>query len=181
MLVSPADLLAAVANQRSAFLLDVTVDRFDGATYHPGETYTVPGTTEQDGFLYLFRIDPDATTRLLFPLPGQDNRVSADQRFTAPAEGGALGFPVPAAEGTYRVKAIVTRGPVYLTGLLAVMSAQPAANRPGLPRDGNRGGGLGGPEQHGGPKLGKWHSAFAQDEVVFHVEPADEAVPAGRK
>jgi hypothetical protein len=149
LVLSAAELLAGFTDRPSAFFLDVTVDRFDGGTYQPGETYSVNGTAERDGFLYLFRTDPDGSTRLIFPLPGQENRVPCERRFRVPSEAGKGAFAVPTTEGTYRVKAVVTRTPVHVSSAALVIPAQPAADRGGL--------------------QGR---AFAWDEVLFHVEAA---------
>ncbi len=120
VLLSPIELVALVTNKTSSFGLDVTVDRFDGAHYHPGETFSIRGSSEQAGYLYLLHIDSVGDLTLLYPLAGQDNRVAAEKPFQLPADADRFAYRVTPPPGMNRVKAVVTSRPLALTGLLAV-------------------------------------------------------------
>ncbi len=123
-------LAAAVVNRTSAFKLDVWVDRFDGGQYLVGDTFTVAGKSEKDGYLYLFEILPEdlaqpkdkewpkpVPLRLLYPLPGQDNRVKAGKDFQFPGPNDKFTFAAAEPVGRHKVKAIVTTRPLMLTGI----------------------------------------------------------------
>ena len=164
----------------SSFLLDVTVDKFDGGHYAPGEKLTISGTAAKAGYLYLFYLDSHARLAVMFPHGGIDNRIPAQQRFELPAGGGdmwrTLGNP-----GTHRVKAVVASMPLIISGLM------PAADGAAQPREfflppsqramfqmilgkHQKGQPIGG-EEFGGASPEQFLGEFAQDEVAFYVGP----------
>ncbi|MFH1923629.1 MAG: DUF4384 domain-containing protein [Planctomycetota bacterium] len=119
--LSPLQLVATIAEKTSRFALDVTVDRFDGGQYAVGDPLVVRGTSEQPGHLYLFYIDSQGNLALLYPKPGQDNRIAAQQPFVVPKrEEGGPSVPIRLAGpfGVHRIKAVVTSRPLVLTGLV---------------------------------------------------------------
>ena len=126
LLLSPIELVALIADKRSSFHFDVTVDRFDGGHYQPGETFTVRGSSEKAGYLYLLHIDSRAELSLLYPLPGQDNRIPARESFELPRKADRFAFRVTPPPGINRIKALVTSRPLVLTGL---QSTAPAAQQ----------------------------------------------------
>ncbi len=65
--MSPVELLTLLVNQTSHFSLDVTVDKFDGGQYSPGEVFRVSGAVVREGYLYLIYADTAGQVRLLFP------------------------------------------------------------------------------------------------------------------
>ncbi len=192
--LSPIQLVAAIAEETSSFGLDVTVDRFDGGLYTIGEPYTVKGSSERAGYLYLLHIDNQGKVSLLFPAPNEDNRVAAETRFTVPRPGVArLVHAGPV--GTHRVKAMVTNRPLMLSGLRcpAQSTGKKGAShrreyrpfrwppteqkqvrdlmkqyqqRQQLP-----------PEQLRGTNIAKKFVSFAQDEVAFYVGPTTAKPP----
>ncbi|MDW8079806.1 MAG: hypothetical protein RMJ16_13080 [Thermoguttaceae bacterium] len=127
LVLSPQELLALVTSRTSSFKFDVTVDRFDGAAYQPGETYSVVGATAEKGFLYIFLIDPSYELRLLYPHVGQNNAVEG--MFEVPKPSDLLAFRVPNQPGVYRLKAVITRKPIRMVGLLA--ESQQSGSAPG--------------------------------------------------
>ena len=52
-----------------------------------GEPYSIMGTSNKAGYLYLFHIHPDGDVKLIFPVGKQDNRIPAGDKFTIGAEG----------------------------------------------------------------------------------------------
>lgn len=131
--ITPQQLAALVVNRTSAFKFDVTVDKFDGQRYEEGTPFVIQGVTEKSGYLYVFEILPDEPApppgpdgkkeappvplRLLFPLPGQDNRVYAGKPITFPRKEDKFTFVASAPYGEHRLKSIVTTRPLMLSGL----------------------------------------------------------------
>jgi len=173
-----------VTNETSSFTLDVTVDKFDGGKYEPGEPFVIRGTSAKAGFLYLFYLDSEGHVAVLFPRRDSDNRVPARQPFQVP---GPEGFRTWNAPGTHRVKAIVSQRPCLFSSLSPSSGGderQPGAQRFHLPpsqeamfhdvlRRYGRHEPIRSPELGGVPPqqiLGK----FAQDEVAFYVGPTTD-------
>lgn len=128
--VSPLELVALVTNNSSSFKLDVTVDRFDGAIYRPGESFSIKGSSERAGFLYLLHIDSRGELTLLYPQAGQDNRISAGRRFEIPGPKDRVGYRVLPPAGINRVKAIVTTKRLLLPGLMPpIQKKRPLGNQ----------------------------------------------------
>lgn len=65
--VQPADLLAAIRSRRSEVLVDITVDRFDGAAYMRRDPLKVRVSADRGGFLYLIHRGPDGRLAGLSP------------------------------------------------------------------------------------------------------------------
>ena len=117
IVLSPLEMLAAIAERTSSFGLDVSVDRFDGGRYAVGDTLTLAGSSERPGYLYLFYIDSQGGLSVLCPRPDEDFRVSAGRRFVfPPPQTGALRLHGPF--GVHRIKAVVVDRPIGLTGLI---------------------------------------------------------------
>ncbi|HKI30528.1 MAG TPA: DUF4384 domain-containing protein, partial [Gemmataceae bacterium] len=114
--LTPADLIALVANKRSKFHLLVQTADFNGM-YKKGDPYKVAVLSEKPGYLYLLHLDKDGNVKVLFPMDGQDNRI--------PPGGKKIEFPGPKdtfrfvceAVGDNRVKGVVTSKPLNFTGL----------------------------------------------------------------
>ena len=126
-LMSPMELLTLLVNRTSHFTLDVTVDKFDGGRYSPGELVSVSGTTARDGYLYILYIDSRGEVQLFFPRASDNNFVAAQRRFRLPAEGAGYDFHTMEAPGIHRIKAVVTSMPLYFSGaqtIRAVASGQ---------------------------------------------------------
>jgi hypothetical protein len=159
--LSPWELLLTTANRKSAFDFDITVDRFDGGRYRVGDKISFNGAAAKSGYLYLFLIAPDAEPKLIYPLPGQDNRVPVKKNFTL-GDNADVVFRLQGPVGPYRLRAIVTEHPVMIsmsnsrkTSAIRIESTNGAK-----------------PEAIG---------AFAQDEVLFHVEAAEAKLDAPKK
>lgn len=131
LLISPLELVALIADKTSSFGFDVTVDRFDGARYKVGETFSVRGSSEKAGYLYLLHIDSQGHLSLLYPLPGQDNRIAAQRPIEIPGPQDRFAFRLTSPVGINRVKALVTSRPLALTGLLPLSETpQSVAEQP---------------------------------------------------
>ena len=98
------ELVALIAEKRSSFHFDATVDRFDGAIYRHGEGFLVRCSSQRAGYLYLFYIDVDGEPGLLYPRAGDDPRIAANEVVNVPGGGGA--FPVTGSPGIARITAI---------------------------------------------------------------------------
>jgi|GEM_PF-626861 len=129
VVVSPIELVALVSNKTSSFAFDATVDRFDGAIYEIGSRFNVRCSSERAGYLYLVQINAAGTPAILFPLPGDDNRLPADRTIGIPTGSESLGFPVRGPQGTTRIKAIVTERPLLFSGT-ALSPRQQQRSRP---------------------------------------------------
>lgn len=175
VVVSPMELVGLILNQTSAFALDVTVDRFDGGHYLPGETVGIRGGSEQAGYLYLLLIDSEGNPRLLTPQRGQAHRVAAGRPFSFLGTDGYV-LPADARGGVYRIKAVVTARPLIISGMvsdgiqrqsLRVPQAQQRQVRKVLRNiDRRRLSHL----QLGTQSSRSLIGEFAQDEVAFYVD-----------
>ena len=124
--LTPVELAALVANRTSAFALDVTVDRFDGATYQAGEPIAVRVNSEQAGYLYLFYLDNQGQLALLYPPPGHPGRIDAGTPTNLPGANDAFAFRVGNSPGLHCIKAVVTARPILLGGLVVGQQQQQA-------------------------------------------------------
>src|SRR5262249_10627376 len=79
----------------------------------------ISGTSEKDGYLYLFLIhDATGEVKLLFPIGNQDNRIAAKKQFEFGKgdDKTKVKFTLD-VQGPQRVKALVTSQPLVFTGL----------------------------------------------------------------
>ncbi len=126
VVLSPLELAALVVNQTSSFAFDATLDRFDGASYKPGETFFVRVTSDKPGYLYLLQVDSRGNPALLFPTAGEDNRIPGGKLVEIRPTNAAGGFPVAGPAGMLRIKAVVTSRPLAFSGSLELLqSAEP--------------------------------------------------------
>jgi hypothetical protein len=109
------ELLGAVLNKTSAFMLDVFVDKADGGRYQPGEPIRISLRTGQDGYLYLFDVDPKGGLSLVFPLAGQANKILKDKLYVIPGPGYQPWFFAQGV-GQHDLRAIMTTKPIQITG-----------------------------------------------------------------
>jgi hypothetical protein len=186
--LSPIELLGLVTNQTSSFVLDVTVDKFDGGYYTPGEKFSISGTAAKAGYLYLFYLDSDARLAVIFPYSGIDNQIPSQRRFELPAPGGHV-WRTFDTSGTHRVKAVVTSMPLIISGLVSTAggAAQPrefllppsqqsmfqtilGKHQKNLPI---------GDQELGSASPQQFLGEFAQDEVAFYVGPNSAADDEG--
>lgn len=197
--LSPLQVAAAIAERTSAFALDVTVDRFDGGHYAVGEPLSLRGSSQKAGFLYLFAIDPLGKLSLLFPGPGDDNRIAAGQPFSLPSPRSPSPILVEGPFGVHRIKAIVADQPLLMGG--AAWQEQSAHAKALFGRRACRfrwpptptrqvqtmlhtyqQNGSIPPAQFDGIEIRRILVAFAQDEVAFYVGPAEgEPTPEVRR
>jgi hypothetical protein len=115
--LSPAELLALMSRRSSAFLLDVTIDRFDGAHYRAGEPFQVTVSSEKAGYLYLFHVSPGGELALIYPTAKTDHRIGAGTKVVLPAANSGLVFRAAPPPGAHRIKAVVASRPIRLSGL----------------------------------------------------------------
>ena len=112
----PDELVQLIADQTSDFMLDVTVDRFDGGRYKLGEKIVVSGKSAKSGYLYLIGVSPTGSLTVLYPQKGDDNKIKAGKEFTVPGSQAKYSFSIASQTGLYRVKAFVTDKPLVLAG-----------------------------------------------------------------
>lgn len=112
-----------IANRTSSFPFDATLDRFDGASYKPGETFFVRVNSQKPGYLYLLQVDSSGTPGLLYPTAGEDNRIPGGKLVEVRPANAARGFPVAGPAGILRIKAVVTSRPVAFSGSLELLQA----------------------------------------------------------
>ena len=116
-LLSPVELLGLVANKTSHFSLDVTVNKFDGGKYAPGEPFTIKGRSARAGFLYVLYLDSQGELAVLFPRPGESNQIPAQHGFRLPQAEAGYEFHAADAYGIHRIKAITTSVPLMFSRL----------------------------------------------------------------
>lgn len=114
--ITPSELVNLIADMTSDFLLDITVDKFDGGVYSIGEKISIFGKSEKSGYLYLIGISPKGTLTVLYPQNGDDNKVQAGKNFSIPGSDAKYSFSIASLPGLYRVKAIVTDKPLVIGG-----------------------------------------------------------------
>jgi hypothetical protein len=133
ILLSPQELVSILVSETSCFKFDVSVDRFDGARYSPGENYRVLGSSVHPGYLYLFLIDPSGELTLLYPMLGQDNRIEG--QIEIPKRDDRFAFRLPDKVGLYRIRALVTTKPIGIVGLPPRTVEKPSKASPGAESD----------------------------------------------
>ncbi|MDO4576205.1 MAG: DUF4384 domain-containing protein [Planctomycetia bacterium] len=114
--ISPEELIELVASQKSDFMLDATVDKFDGGVYHEGEPLQIALKSQRGGYLYLIGILPSGKPFMLYPQAGDNNQIAASQEITIPRPNSRYRFTLRKNMGTYHVKAIVTDKPIAFAG-----------------------------------------------------------------
>ncbi|MCA9241282.1 MAG: DUF4384 domain-containing protein, partial [Planctomycetales bacterium] len=117
VVISPTELVDLYCRTRSGFVIDATVDRFDGGAYRVGDTLQVSVASERRGYLFLLQEDTEGTLSLLYPQPGDDNRIPAQERVWLPRAGADYVFQASWPTGVDRIKAVVTSNPIVLAGL----------------------------------------------------------------
>jgi len=127
--LTPVELAALVVNRTSSFPLDVTVDRFDGGKYRPGEPISVQVTSGQAGFLYLFYVDHRGNLTLLYPPPGHPGRIEAHTPTNVPGPNDDFVFCTSTSPGVHRIKAVVTTRRIVLGGLVSGKRQQQTAQQ----------------------------------------------------
>ena len=163
VILSPSELVELITNRTSSFVIDATVDKFDGGHYQIGDTLTVRVASEKAGYLHLLQIDSTGDLALLYPQPGDDNKIPTQQQITVPSADAHYIFQTAAPAGVDRIIAVVTTRPLALTG---VMSSVPA---PGKPR------------QAATPQPFRWHPTQQQQlrrALLAHVRQDQQSVEA---
>ncbi len=114
--LSPLQLVATIADKTSDFGLDAHLTEFGRVNYQVADPYAIAGSTEEDGYLYVLHVSPDGELTLLHPAPGIDNRVAAGTTFHVPGPP-ANHCLATGPFGSHRIKVLVTKRPLMLTGL----------------------------------------------------------------
>ena len=190
IVLSPLELIALIANKTSSFEFDAMLDRYDGASYRPGENYFARVKSEKAGYLYLLQVDSTGTPSLLYPTAGEDNRIPGRKLLDVKPNNPAGGFPVIGPPGIVRVKAVVTIRPLVFSGSLDAVQTQqrrvcPVQFRwhPTQQRQIKQllvGGRQISPEQIGCRPPKDILGAFAQDMTTFYIDsqlPVDGTQP----
>ncbi|MCA9123422.1 MAG: DUF4384 domain-containing protein [Planctomycetaceae bacterium] len=116
MPISPLQLVGAIANQSSHFGFDARLLQFGQVRYKQGDRTAITGSSERAGYLYALHIDPTGELTLLYPPPGEDNTIAAQEEFRIPAAG-QDSYLIRGPGGSHRIKVLVTERPLILTGL----------------------------------------------------------------
>jgi len=127
--LSPDELLGAVLNKTSHFMLDVFVDRGDGGRYRPGEPIRVSMKSAQTGYLYLFDVDPEGNLYLVFPVGGQPNQLLKDTLYDIPGPGYPQWY-FAQGKGQHDLRAVMTARPIQITGFRDLPVAPPLSSGP---------------------------------------------------
>ena len=139
IVLSPMELVALIANKTSSFAFDAMLDRFDGASYRPGETFTVRVKSAKPGYLYLLQVDSSGTPALIYPTASENNRIPAGKLVDIRPRGAKTGFPVIGPAGVVRVKAVVTSRPLAFSGSLEGFQGQTPVQSQGQAEERNAG------------------------------------------
>jgi hypothetical protein len=191
MPISPLQLVGAIANQSSHFGLDARLLQFGQVRYKQGDLTAITGSSERAGYLYALHIDPTGELTLLYPPPGEDNAVTAQEEFRIPSAG-QDSYVIRGPAGSHRFKILVTERPLILTGLdrrgVATADRDPGGNLlehgfrffptqekqlKAMLRDYVSGKKTLGGEEFDVAEASRTLPHFAQDEIVLYVE-ADE-------
>lgn len=128
--VSSLELVTLLVQSPAASGLRMTANPLAGGKPASGKPYAVRGVSAQEGYVYLFDIAPDGELQLLFPMPGQENRVSKGKEFEFGTATSKARFAYPSMSGVHRLRALVTTQALVLDRLedmQAEGSGQPAA------------------------------------------------------
>jgi hypothetical protein len=112
--VSSSELVALLARKSTSFPVQVNVTPLGNSRPVAGRPFSVRCTATKSGYLYLFGLAPSGDLQLLFPVPGQDNRIATDKTLEVGAAGSQVKFTYPAATGKFRIKGLITSRPLGL-------------------------------------------------------------------
>src|SRR5262245_20323171 len=107
----PRQLFAQAVNQDASFKVTADVDHKD-RMYNIGDSVVVTVTSEKDGYLYIFNLDPDGEMTCLFPNNSvMDNAIMANTPMSVPSGGK---YKITGSEPTGKdiVKVLVTTVPL---------------------------------------------------------------------
>jgi hypothetical protein len=113
--LSPIETVSLIANKTSHFGLDMFVNRNDGGKYRPGEPIGISLESKQEGYLYVFDVDPAGNLSLVFPRAGEGNFIPAGELIDIPP-GDVKPWFVAQGPGEHHLRALVTTTPLALTG-----------------------------------------------------------------
>ena len=72
----------------AGFQVSVSINKGQGATYHPGENIMISFSTNKDAYVVLYDIMPSGEVRIIFPNAyDKDNFVKANRVYTVPRQG----------------------------------------------------------------------------------------------
>ncbi|MDR3198002.1 MAG: DUF4384 domain-containing protein, partial [Planctomycetaceae bacterium] len=108
-------LFALLNGQHSDFLFDMSAEKMNGQ-YREGDLLKLNGISRDSGYLYLFGINPQGEVAMLYPQPGDNNKVEANKQFVVPSEKAGYQIRLNAPYGRYVVKAIVSEKPLSFSG-----------------------------------------------------------------
>jgi hypothetical protein len=114
--ISPMQLVAAILNRQSSFALDAHQSTFGTVTRDIGERFSILGSSEESGYLYVLHVAPQGRLTLLWPAPGRDHRIVAGESFRVPDPQHGH-FVVTGPNGNHKVKVLITKRPLVLTGV----------------------------------------------------------------
>lgn len=127
--ISPLELVAAIAEQTSHFGLDLSISPLGKVRWPVGQRFHLMGSSEQPGYLSAIHVDPTGRLSLLYPAPGEFCRIDAVRSFRVPNQQQG-DFLIQGPPGNHRIKILVTKRPLILTGLDRVHGIEPESNGP---------------------------------------------------
>jgi hypothetical protein len=190
-------LFALLKGQHSDFLFDMSAEKMNGQ-YHEGDMLKLNGISRDSGYLYLFGIDPQGEVAMLYPQPGDNNKVEANQQFFVPSEKADYQICLSAPYGRYVVKAVISEKPLSYSGSIIVGQYTPEndAEKPVigwnellqriLPEDRQTIQQQTQQQTKGeqlpvSSTLKNILGRFAQDEVILQVDPAKNGKPISQQ
>ena len=117
--------LAAVRNAARPFAADVALAARENAL-HVGDPVVFTVRSERDGFVTLVDLGTDGTITVLFPLGGEDGRITSGSPLrvpTAAMQAAGIVFEAQPPEGAGLLRAFVTARPLALPSDAAPLSA----------------------------------------------------------
>lgn len=100
----------------SDFQFNVNLPNHTDGQFVAGEEITLSGKSQEDGYLYLFAVNPNGDVSVLYPQPNDDNRVRANEPFAIPSNDAKYLWRASEPIGIHRIKAVVTEKPLVFTG-----------------------------------------------------------------
>jgi hypothetical protein len=187
-------LFVLLSGQHSDFLFDMSAERMSGQ-YREGDLLKLNGISRDNGYLYLFGINPQNEVAMLYPQPGDNNKIETNKQFVVPSENADYQIRLNAPYGRYVVKAIVSEKPLVYSGsivagqytsendtekpvigwnelLQRILPEDRQAIQQQMQQQPTKGGQL--PVS---PSLKNILGRFAQDEVILQVDPAENGKP----
>ena len=127
--ISPERII--IVPKPSEFTVDLWFDKKEGATYKPGENFTIFIKPSQSAYIYVFDITPDGDVRLLFPNKYDSNNfVSANTVKQIPGPNSNYTLKVAGSPGKEIIQVVAVKSklrliPIPLAEEIPILSKEP--------------------------------------------------------